>query len=190
LEHIVKIESIIKRPGGTHVPFDQTRRWPAARYHFKPQEGAGEDAPHVADVPNEAHIARLLSITEGFRPFLANSANVPMKRPTELSAGAAGSSSESEPPTQTFVVTSDAGGEGESEETDQEQTGEQGGGPLDAQIAAIRELTIKELKGQINSFSDEALAAARDAETARTDDAPRKGFIDVINAHLGVGDGE
>ena len=53
----MKIESIIKRPGGSQVKLG------AIAYHFKPDELDR----HVADVENPDHAKVLLGITEGFR---------------------------------------------------------------------------------------------------------------------------
>lgn len=53
----MKIECILKRPGGTVVEL------PGATYHFQPQE----DGRHVAEVTIEAHIERFLSIPEAYR---------------------------------------------------------------------------------------------------------------------------
>ena len=55
----VIIESIIKRKAGTKIDF------PTASYHFKPND----EGAHVAEVEDEAHIARLLSIPEGYRLY-------------------------------------------------------------------------------------------------------------------------
>lgn len=54
----MKIESIIQRAKGTVVEF------PGATYHFKPEQPGG---PHVAEVADEGHAERLLSIPEGYR---------------------------------------------------------------------------------------------------------------------------
>lgn len=59
------IESIIKRAGGTEVPMP-VEGADDITYHFKPQDGKF-DSPHVAEVANEAHAARFLAITEGFK---------------------------------------------------------------------------------------------------------------------------
>lgn len=53
----MKIESIIKRDGGTKVVLGETE------YHFIP----GDDGRHVCSVEDEAHVDRLLSISEGYR---------------------------------------------------------------------------------------------------------------------------
>jgi hypothetical protein len=54
----MKIESIIRRRGGTVITFGKDA------YHFKPE---AKDGPHFADVSKEAHAERLLAIPEGFR---------------------------------------------------------------------------------------------------------------------------
>jgi hypothetical protein len=55
----MKIECILKRPGGTKVDLGGTE------YHFAPQA----DGAHVAVVKENAHIQRFLSIPEGYRIY-------------------------------------------------------------------------------------------------------------------------
>lgn len=54
----MKIESIIKRDGGTVVTLGK------AKYHFKPEVPGG---PHTADVSDQGHADLLLNIPEGYR---------------------------------------------------------------------------------------------------------------------------
>lgn len=54
----MKIESIIRRKDGTKVEMGDMK------YHFKPSEN---DPRHLEEVTNTIHIARFLSITEGYR---------------------------------------------------------------------------------------------------------------------------
>jgi len=54
----MKIESIIRRDGGSVVTLDDTN------YRFKPEAVGG---PHIAIVTDQAHLATLLAIPEGFR---------------------------------------------------------------------------------------------------------------------------
>lgn len=58
----MKIESLIKRKGGSVVEMDA----PSRTYHFAPVSGQHED-PHVADVEEQSHIRSLLRIREGYR---------------------------------------------------------------------------------------------------------------------------
>lgn len=58
----MKIESIIKRPGGTVIDMDAPKR----AYKFVPEDGVHE-SPHVAEVDVESHARALLRIREGFR---------------------------------------------------------------------------------------------------------------------------
>lgn len=58
----MKIESLIKRKGGSVVEMDA----PIRTYHFAPVSGKHED-PHVAEVEEQSHIRSLLRIREGFR---------------------------------------------------------------------------------------------------------------------------
>lgn len=55
----MKIECILRREGGTRAEIGGTT------YHFKPVDLP--DAPHLADIADREHIARFLSITEGYR---------------------------------------------------------------------------------------------------------------------------
>lgn len=52
----MKIECILKRPGGTHAEIE------GVVYHFAP----GPDGAHVADVKDNKHIARFLGMPEGY----------------------------------------------------------------------------------------------------------------------------
>lgn len=63
----MKIECILRRPGGTTIHISGTG------YHFKPEAG-NDGGPHVADVADEAHAKRLLAIREGYRPADSSSA--------------------------------------------------------------------------------------------------------------------
>lgn len=58
----MKIESLIKRKGGSVVEMDA----PSRTYHFAPVSGKHED-PHVAEVEEQSHIRSLLRIREGFQ---------------------------------------------------------------------------------------------------------------------------
>ena len=58
----MKIESLIKRKGGSVVEMDA----PSRTYNFAPVSGKHED-PHVAEVEEQSHIRALLRIREGFR---------------------------------------------------------------------------------------------------------------------------
>lgn len=54
----MKIESIIQRPGGSFIPMGDVT------YHFAPTD---KDGRHTAEVEDDDHIARFLSIREGYR---------------------------------------------------------------------------------------------------------------------------
>lgn len=61
----MKILSKIKRNGGSDVTLgDKT-------YHFRPIDPEDAASPHIASVSDKTHIARLLSIPEGFEFFAA-----------------------------------------------------------------------------------------------------------------------
>jgi hypothetical protein len=57
MDETMKIESILRRPGGTKVTLDETE------YHFKP----GPDGREIAEVADEAHIKLFLAVPEGYR---------------------------------------------------------------------------------------------------------------------------
>lgn len=59
----MKIESLIKRVGGTVIDMDAPKR----QYHFKPEDGQPHEAAHVAIVFDTGHAKALLRIREGFR---------------------------------------------------------------------------------------------------------------------------
>jgi hypothetical protein len=67
------IESIIRRPEGTVVTFDD-----GESFSFQP---VADDGPHVAEVKSPDKIERFLAITEGFRPF---DEGVPASKPHPL----------------------------------------------------------------------------------------------------------
>ena len=50
--------------------------------------------------------------------------------------------------------------------------------------AAILDMTVRELKASINTLPVADLREAMSLELARTDDTPRKSWVDVIQAHL------
>lgn len=55
----MKIQLLIERKGGTRVPFGADFQNPDIVYDFSPTEPGG---PHVAEVKDQEHIKRLLSI--------------------------------------------------------------------------------------------------------------------------------
>jgi|SRR3972149_2317336 len=60
------IQCLLKRPNGTEIKFGDVNK-PLAVYHFKPQDPGNSESPHVCEVTDEAHIARFLSIKEGYQ---------------------------------------------------------------------------------------------------------------------------
>lgn len=162
----MKIESIIRRAGGTKVGFSEEARWPAGEYHFKPESDA-TNAPHVCDVTVEEHVNRFLSLSDAYRPAASEiGAKIVQPKPA----------APSKPLLETehvAVVETDAG---IATITDIP-------GGADA-LAALRETTVRALKGTINTYPKELLQAALAAEKASGD--PRKSWIEVVEAHLGA----
>lgn len=72
----MKIECKLKRDGGTHVDID------TIKYHFAPQA----DGAHVADVTEEAHVDRFLSIAEAYRLYRGEKAAVEVKEEAQSDA--------------------------------------------------------------------------------------------------------
>lgn len=70
----MKIECLLKRDGGSIVTLG------SKSYHFAPDD-AGR---HVADVETEAHVERLLSITEGYRLVAGEAANPAKQTPATV----------------------------------------------------------------------------------------------------------
>jgi hypothetical protein len=58
-EQFMKIESILKRQGGTHADIG------GISYHFEPLD----DGAHVADVEQDGHIDAFLAIPEGYKVY-------------------------------------------------------------------------------------------------------------------------
>lgn len=75
---VAVIESLIREKGGRRIPFGSNAA-SAVTYHFKPESGNADDldVPHVCEVPDQNHAARLLSITEGFRLYSAKNVGLP-----------------------------------------------------------------------------------------------------------------
>lgn len=67
----MQIECKLKRAGGTTVPMGEKT------YHFNPLD----DGAHVAEVTIEEHIARFLSIPEGYRFYNANGHTLDLPEP-------------------------------------------------------------------------------------------------------------
>lgn len=163
-----KIELTIRRAGGTVVEFPvwpsanmPDKHAPAAKYHFKP-ETKDPDAPHVAVVSNVVHVERLLSIP-GYR--LADGEAQEIARP--------GIANETAQPVAAEPKTVAAAAPTVKDPKE------------DPAVKEITLLPIRELKARINTFPIEALTAALALEQANDD--PRKGFIEVLQAHLGSG---
>lgn len=77
----MKIECILKRAGGTKAEIG------GIEYHFAPQD----DGSHVADVENEAHQDRFLSINEAYRLYRPKAKDAPSKPAKAQEPGLIGS---------------------------------------------------------------------------------------------------
>lgn len=78
----MKIESLIRRPGGTKVDLDDVQ------YHFKPE---GEDPRHVADVNRDEHVRSLLRIPEGYQPLEGEKVSSKLQKKLDEDAALKGS---------------------------------------------------------------------------------------------------
>jgi hypothetical protein len=146
-------------PEGT--PFANQPDTPPATYVFKPADPNDPEAPHIAEVAHAAHVHRLLECNGAFR-IHAESAQ--LARPTPP------------PPKKVAAPVED------TNKADKPLSEE-----LAKEIAAVRELPVRDLKAKINTFPQELLQCALEAEKAS--ETPRKGFIDVVVAHLGTSGG-
>lgn len=168
----MKIESIIRRNGGTNVNFAADDRWPAGHYHFKP-ESTDPGAPHVCNVEVPEHVNRLLCIPEGYRVAAS-----------ELGAGII------QPPKQVptpapVLAPTPAPADTVSGKTPPQAEDEPGDHPVFLEdIGKLRETSVRALKATINTYSKELLSAALAAEKGSED--PRKSWIEVVEAHLGA----
>lgn len=158
----MKIQCLIERKGGTTVTFDASARWPAGEYHFLPDPSEPR-TPHLAEVTEELHIHRFLGMPDTYRAYIAGQTK-PAAPAQPAQPGATGGVAL--PPKQ----------------PDPAATTTPAVDP--AKVTELRELTIKDLKANINTYSTEQLAAALAAEKA---DDPRKGWVEVVEAHLGEG---
>lgn len=170
MEFTVKIECIIKRVGGSRVNFDawpnenmpESAPAPAADYHFKALDKNDPQSPHVAEVTEPVHIARLLSLSHCYRVHLDDG-----ESPSEFTQPVVPVKPRAKPappPPPAGVDT--------------------------ARVDALRALSVKDLKKSINTFDEPTLRAALAAEQERKDDKPRATWIEVVEAHLGNGDEE
>ena len=174
----MKIRSLLERPNGTEVSFSACDRWPAGEYHFKPDLSI-PGAPHLAEVTEEAHINRFLSLGDSFRVHIE-------EPPTKPSAPLVTNPSD---PAGTVAIPAKVDTPADEDpllkvQKDPASTGSAVDPQLAAAASQIRELSVKELKAQINTYPPEQLRAAVEAEKANTEDKPRKSWIDVVEAHL------
>lgn len=69
------IECMIQRKGGSVVPFGIKPN--ETIYHFAPIDATDPESPHVADVPDEHHYQRLLSIDTAYRAYFPDDEYIP-----------------------------------------------------------------------------------------------------------------
>ena len=63
IESKTLVECILRRTGGTQIKFGYHGA-KATVYNFLPLDSNDPDSPHVADVPNQEHYNRFISIKE------------------------------------------------------------------------------------------------------------------------------
>lgn len=80
----------IQRKGGSKVLMG------GIEYHFKPHDDA-PDSPHIANVTNEEHIAKFLSVTEAYVFHKATAAEAPAPAPAPAQPAAAAPAIEPDP---------------------------------------------------------------------------------------------
>lgn len=150
----MQIECKLKRRGGTKIQFTNEDGDVTHHYHFVPRPDLPGE-PHMAEIDEQAHVERFLSMPEGYREHTATAPAkraVPIAKP--VSPGAA-----------------PAPAADPAQETDA--------------VSTIRALSVRELKATINTYAEADLRAALAAEAAEQGDKPRSSWMDVIKAHLG-----
>lgn len=65
----MKIECLLKRDGGTIVDMPRNDRPGNMRYHFKPEVPDDDQAAHVCEVTDKAHLGRFLAITDAYQVY-------------------------------------------------------------------------------------------------------------------------
>lgn len=68
LESETLVECLLRRKGGTQVPFGRHGSNHTV-YNFQPVDPNDPESPHVADVPDYDHYDRLMDIREGYRAY-------------------------------------------------------------------------------------------------------------------------
>lgn len=154
------IRSLIHRP---HAPIELGNQ----RYFFRPIDGT-PDGPHVCEVTDPEHVARLLSITEGYAPFelptlLRQQPAEPIKPPGE------------QPATQVIAV----GG------TTQPPAAPPPDGVDQDRVIALRGLSVADLRVQLQQITDKALLGALLAlEESSTQPPPRATVLSIVRARI------
>jgi len=187
---------------GTVVDFD---RWPsenvpdktapAARYHFKPISD-DPNAAHVCDVTNDVHAHRLLECNGAYRIYgAAEAPSLPTPGTSQAAAAPIESDEIIRLRKQLAEAEQRAGLITTASATAASVGGELAAGALSAMniadeafknaVQAVLDMPVRDLKAMINVHPREVLTAALVAE--RATEKPRKGFVEVLEAHLGDG---
>ena len=154
------IESLIRRAKGTRVTMGNTN------YHFRPDAADR----HVAEVENDAHIARFLAITEGYRAVERLPSSVTDTQGIKPATSQAPTQPPA-PPVSTIVPQSDTDtgtGDGDIDQTNTEAAKQQapgaageidaGGGVDTAKTQAEQTSTPEAPKGEVGAALDKAQA--------------------------------
>ena len=132
-------------------------------YFFRPVDGTA-NGPHVCEVSEPAHIARLLEITEGYEAFeVPTLARVPAP-PAPSGEGGAPAPPSGDPPPPAPPVPD---------------------GVDPDRVLAIRGLSVVELRAQVPQITDAALlTAVLSAEEAATQPPPRRTVVDLLRQRI------
>lgn len=156
----MKIESIIKRKNGTTVQFGKSA------YHFKPEVPGG---PHVAEVADEDHAEKLLTIADGYREASGKTANQTQSPEPAASNGS------------TVLQGNDGAGQaGGSQEGAPAGSRDDEKAKADAVIVALLGTSIAKIKEAMPDLTADQIATAITFEQVA--DAPRKSLIDLLTA--------
>lgn len=140
-------------------------------YHFKPADPANPHSPHVAEVTNEAHIQRFLSIVEGYCIY-----TTPDATPAATASRPTAQTQTAPPPESNGISPVDGGGIPAALDTELEEAGKQ--------LNALnwQKLNAELAKGGI----DEAVVTrALAIELAKPEADQRDTTIKIIKKYLG-----
>lgn len=174
----MRIASKIKRPNAPITIGGET-------YFFRPNDPSNPDSEHVAEVENEEHIGRFLSITEGY--CVAKSEPMPVAaRPAKPAAPQKEAPKAPEGAATNTQSADTSGGENKSDETKAQS--EAGGLTEEQQEAAnkLNALGVAKMREELaaGAIDPAVIAEALRIEEAKAEDDQRSTTIKLLKAEL------